>query len=58
VEVFDLENHPKASRVRGRVRQASQTIRDSTIPPAIAPLRVVQVVIIGMSEELETNVES
>ena len=64
VEVFDLANHPKASRVYAWSHETNdpenprQHITVLQIPPAITPLRAVQVAIAGMFREQEANAES
>ena len=64
VEVFDLANHPKASRVfawshdTGDSENPRQHITVLQIPPATTPLRAVQVAIAGMFREQEANAES
>jgi hypothetical protein len=57
VEVFDLANHPKASRVYAWSHETDdpenprQHITVLQIPPATTPLRAVQVAIAGMFRE-------
>ena len=57
VEVFDLADHPKASRVyawshdTGDSENPRQHITVLQIPPATTPLRAVQVAIAGMFRE-------
>lgn len=64
VEVFDLADHPKASRVyawsheTGDSDDPRQHITVLQIPPATTPLRAVQVAIAGMFREQEANAES
>ena len=64
VEVFDLANHPKASRVfawshdTGDSENPRQHITVLQIPPATTPLKAVQVAIAGMFREQEANAES
>jgi hypothetical protein len=64
VEVFDLADHPKASRVyawshdTGDSDNPRQHITVLQIPPATTPLRAVQVAIAGMFREQEANAES
>jgi hypothetical protein len=60
VEVFDLADHPKASRVYAWSHgdpDNPQHITVLQIPPATTPLRAVQVAIAGMFREQE-NAES
>lgn len=64
VEVFDLAEHPEASRVyawsheTGDSENPRQHITVLQIPPATTPLRAVQVAIAGMFREQEANAES
>ena len=64
VEVFDLANHPNASRVYAWSHETNdpenprQHITVLHIPPATTPLRAVQVAIAGMFREQEANAES
>jgi hypothetical protein len=64
VEVFDLADHPKASRVyawsheTGDADNPRQHITVLQIPPAVTPQRAVQVAIAGMFREQEGNAES
>ena len=61
VEVFDLADHPKASRVYAWSHgdpDNPQHITVLQIPPATTPLRAVQVAIAGMFREQEANAES
>ena len=61
VEVFDLADHPKASRVYAWSHgdpDNPQHITVLQIPPATTPLRAVQVAIAGMFREAEANAES
>jgi len=64
VEVFDLADHPKASRVYAWSHETDdpdnprQHITVLQIPPAITPLKAVQVAIAGMFREQEANAES
>ena len=64
VEVFDLADHPKASRAYAWSHETSdaqnprQHITVLQIPPATTPLRAVQVAIAGMFREQEANAES
>jgi hypothetical protein len=64
VEVFDLADHPKASRVYAWSHETNdpenprQHITVLQIPPATTPLRAVQVAIAGMFREQEANAES
>jgi len=64
VEVFDLADHPKASRVYAWSHDTAdsdnprQHITVLQIPPATTPLRAVQVAIAGMFREAEANAES
>jgi hypothetical protein len=64
VEVFDLADHPKASRVYAWAHETNdaenprQHITVLQIPPATTPLRAVQVAIAGMFREAEANAES
>lgn len=64
VEVFDLADHPKTSRVYAWAHETGdsdnprQHITVLHIPPAITPLRAVQVAIAGMFREQEANAES
>jgi hypothetical protein len=64
VEVFDLADHPKASRVytwsheTDDPKNPRQHITVLQIPPATTPLRAVQVAIAGMFREQEANAES
>src|SRR5438132_857730 len=64
VEVFDLVDHPKASRVFAWSHETNdpenprQHITVLQIPPATTPLRAVQVAIAGMFREQEANAES
>jgi hypothetical protein len=60
VEVFDLADHPKASRVYAWSHgdpDNPQHITVLQIPPAVTPQRAVQVAIAGMFREQE-NAES
>jgi hypothetical protein len=63
VEVFDLADHPKASRVYAWSHETNdpdnprQHITVLQIPPAVTPQRAVQVAIAGMFREQE-NAES
>ena len=64
VEVFDLADHPKASRVYAWSHETSdpdnprQHITVLQIPPATTPLRAVQVAIAGMFRGQDANAES
>lgn len=64
VEVFDLHDHPKASRVYAWSHDTSdpdnpkQHITVLHLPPATSPLKAVQVAIAGMFREQEANAES
>jgi aminoglycoside phosphotransferase (APT) family kinase protein len=64
VEVFDLADHPQASRVYAWSHETNdpenprQHITVLHIPPATTPLRAVQVAIAGMFREQEANAES
>jgi len=64
VEVFDLADHPKASRVYAWSHETNdpenprQHITILQIPPAITPQKAVQVAIAGMFREQEANAES
>lgn len=59
VEVFDLADHPKASRVYAWSHgDPPQHITVLQIPPAITPQRAVQVAIAGMFREAEADAES
>ena len=64
VEVFDLADHPKADRVYAWSHETNdpdnprQHITVLQIPPAITPLRAVQVAIAGMFREQEADAES
>ena len=64
VEVFDLHDHPKASRVYAWSHETDdpdnpqQHITVLHIPPATTPLKAVQVAIAGMFREQEANAES
>ena len=64
VEVFDLHDHPKTSRVyawshdTGDSDNPRQHITVLHIPPATTPLKAVQVAIAGMFREQEANAES
>ena len=64
VEVFDLHDHPKASRVYAWSHETddpSNPRRHVTvlhIPPATSPLTAVQVAIAGMFREQEANAET
>ena len=64
VEVFDLADHPKASRVFAWSHETNdpenprQHITVLQIPPAITPQRAVQVAIAGMFREQEANAEN
>jgi hypothetical protein len=64
VEVFDLADHPKASRVYAWSHETDdpenprQHITVLQIPPATTPLKAVQVAIAGMFREQEANAES
>jgi hypothetical protein len=54
VEVFDLADHPKASRVYAWSHgDPPQHITVLQIPPAVTPLKAVQVAIAGMFREQE-----
>jgi hypothetical protein len=58
VEVFDLADHPKASRVYAWSHgdpDNPQHITVLQIPPAVTPQRAVQVAIAGMFREQEGN---
>ena len=63
VEVFDLADHPKASRVYAWSHETNdpenprQHVTVLQIPPATTPLRAVQVAIAGMFREQEANAE-
>ena len=60
VEVFDLADHPKASRVYAWSHgdpDNPQHITVLQIPPATTPLRAVQVAIAGMFKEQKANAE-
>ena len=63
VEVFDLADHPKASRVYAWSHETNdpnnprQHITVLQIPPATTPLRAVQVAIAGMFREQEADAE-
>lgn len=63
VEVFDLADHPRASRVYAWSHETDdpdnprQHITVLQIPPAITPQRAVQVAIAGMFREQEANAE-
>ena len=64
VEIFDLADHPKASRVFAWSHETNdpenprQHITVLQIPPATTPLKAVQVAIAGMFREQEANAES
>jgi hypothetical protein len=64
VEVFDLAEHPEASRVYAWSHETNdpenprQHITVLQIPPATTPLKAVQVAIAGMFREAEANAES
>ena len=59
VEVFDLTDHPKASRVYAWSHgDPPQHITVLQIPPAVTPQKAVQVAIAGMFREQEGNAES
>jgi hypothetical protein len=58
VEVFDLADHPKASRVYAWSHgdpDNPQHITVLQIPPAVTPQKAVQVAIAGMFREQEGN---
>lgn len=56
VEVFDLADHPKASRVYAWSHgDPPQHITVLQIPPAVTPLKAVQVAIAGMFREQESD---
>jgi hypothetical protein len=64
VEVFNLHDHPRASRVYAWSHDTDdpdkpqQHITVLHLPPATSPLKAVQVAIAGMFREQEANAES
>jgi hypothetical protein len=63
VEVFDLADHPKTSRVYAWSHETDdpenpkQHVTVLHLPPATSPLRAVQVAIAGTFREAEANAE-
>jgi hypothetical protein len=64
VEVFDLQDHPKASRVYAwshdtdDANNPRRTVTVLHIPPATSPLKAVQVSIASDVREAQSNAES